>query len=64
MSNRPVLMTVPERLRKALDLVRELQRTLPAAATPGDLVMLSSFQKDLDIMDDYLTDRLAKEHST
>ena len=66
MSNRPVVMTVPERLRKALDLVRELQRVIPPVTrNDGQNVRRQAhLQEDLDRLDAYLTDRLAKEHST
>lgn len=66
MYNRPVVMTVPERLRKALALVRELQRVIPPVThNDGSNVRRQAhLQEDLDRLDDHLTDRLAKEQRT
>ena len=65
MSNRPVVMTVPERLRKALDLVRELQLVIPPVTrNDGQNVRRQAhLQEDLDRLDAHLTDRLAREHN-
>lgn len=66
MFNRPVVMTVPERLRKALALVRELQRVIPPVTrNEGQNVRRQAYLlEDLDRLDDHLTDRLAKESNT